>query len=137
VGLAAPGTRSTAFLTELAVQTSALFHAEDKWGAWIGVGYAVPVQKSGRDPTTEIAIDPQPRLDFHAGTVLSLVKQWDLFVDFAVIDRGDLSNPATRLPILDGGFDQKQIMFGVTRHIEASKRHHDDGDEGPLQIGLE
>jgi hypothetical protein len=45
-----------------------------------------------------------------------------------VIDRGDIANPATRLPILDGGFDQKQIMFGVTRHIDAPHRHHDDDD---------
>ena len=68
-----------------------------------------------------MAIDPQPRLDFHAGTVLSIVKEWDLFADFAVIDRGDVANPATRLPILDGGFDQKQIVFGVIRHIDGPK----------------
>jgi hypothetical protein len=139
IGLTAPTTKSSAFLTELAVQTSALFHEPDgHWGAWLGIGYAVPVQSSGRDPTTELALDPQPRLDFHAGTVLSLEKKWDLFVDFAVIDRGDLANPATRLPILDGGFDQKQIVFGVTRHIEAPHHHHDDvGDDEAIQIGLE
>ena len=32
----------------------------------------------------------------------------------AVIDRGDLGAPATVLPILDGGFDQKQLTLGVT-----------------------
>jgi hypothetical protein len=68
-----------------------------------------------------LAFDPQPRLDFHAGTVLSLVKEWDLYADFSVIDRGDLANPATRLPILDGGFDQKQIVFGMIRHIEGKR----------------
>ena len=115
IGLSAPATTSSAFITELAVQTSALFREPSgHWGAWLGIGYAVPVQSSGRDPTTNVAIDPQARLDFHAGTVLSIDRKWDLFADFAVIDRGDLEDPATRLPILDGGFDQKQIVFGVT-----------------------
>ena len=119
LGLQAPNTRDSAFLTEVGVATSALFRVPNgKWGAWGGISYAVPVQHSGSDPTTGLAIDPQPRLDFHAGTVLSLVKEWDLYADFAVIDRGDAANPATRLPILDGGFDQKQIVFGVIRHID-------------------
>lgn len=118
-----------AFMTEVAVSTSAMFREPSgHWGAWLGIGYAVPVQKSGMDPTTGLAIDPQPRLDFHVGTVLAIVKEWDLFADFAVIDRGDASNPATELPILDGGFDQKQIIFGVTRHITVEHHHDDDGD---------
>jgi len=135
LGLTAPNTKSTAFLTELAVQTTALFHEPSgHWGAWLGIGYAIPVQSTGRDPTTELAIDPQPRLDFHVGTVLALVPKWDLYVDFAVVDRGDAGNPATRLPILDGGFDQKQIMFGVTRHIDAPHHRH-DGDGDAMIIG--
>jgi hypothetical protein len=121
LGLQAPNTHDSAFLTEVGVSTSALFSLDRKWGAWGGISYAVPVQHSGTDPTSGLAIDPQPRLDFHAGTVLSLVKEWDLYADFAVIDRGDLGNPVTRLPILDGGFDQKQIVFGVIRHIEGKQ----------------
>ena len=122
LGSRAPNTRDSArFSPRSSATTSALFREPTgNWGAWVGIAYAVPVQHSGSDPTTGLAIDPQPRLDFHAGTVLSLVKEWDLFADFAVIDRGDLANPATRLPILDGGFDQKQIVFGVIRHIEGS-----------------
>lgn len=137
LGLDAPNTQSNAFITEVAVSTTALFHEpRGKWGAWLGISYAVPVQASGRDPTTELRIDPQPRLNFHSGTVLSLVPKWDLFVDVAVIDRGDLADPATRLPILDGGFDQTQIIFGVTRHIEAAPARReivDDPDE--LRLG--
>ena len=134
LGLQAPNTRDSAFLTEVGVATSALFRIPDgKWGAWGGISYAVPVQHRGNDPTTGLAIDPQPRLDFHAGTVLSLVKEWDLYADFAVIDRGDASRPGTRLPILDGGFDQKQIVFGVIRHIEGP--HHDSGgSDDPMQL---
>ena len=135
LGLQAPHTSNSAFLTELGVSTSALFSLDRKWGAWGGISYAVPVQHSGHDPTTGLAIDPQPRLDFHAGTVLSLVKEWDLYADFAVIDRGDLGNPATRLPILDGGFDQKQIVFGVVRHIEGKAPSTPDYDEGAIELG--
>ncbi len=135
VGLTAPGVRDSAFLTELSASTSALFREPSgHWAAWLGIAYAVPVQHSGVDPTTGLMIDPQPRLDFHAGTVLSIVKEWDLFADFAVVDRGDLANPATRLPILDGGFDQKQIVFGVIRHIDAPRRTEASSDA--IEVGV-
>ncbi len=135
LGLTAPGVRDSAFLTELSASTSALFREPSgHWGAWLGIAYAVPVQHSGVDPTTGLMIDPQPRLDFHAGTVLSIVKEWDLFADFAVVDRGDLANPATRLPILDGGFDQKQIVFGVIRHIEGGT--HPDDSSDAMEVGV-
>jgi hypothetical protein len=140
LGLRAPETTSsTAFITEAEIKTTALFREpRGKWGAWLGLGYAVPVQFSGKDPTTEMAIDPQPRLDFHMGTVLALVPKWDIYVDFAVIDRGELNDPATRLPVLDGGFDQRQVIFGVTRHIEGGKRQsYNDYEEngGAIRVG--
>ena len=131
LGLSSPDTtQSTAFLTELSLRTTALFHEpHGHWGAWIGIGYAVPVQYRGKDPTTETWIEPQPRLGFSAGTVLSAVKQWDIYIDFAIVDRGDRANPATQLPILDGGFDQQQVIFGVTRHIDGGKRRGGGGDD--------
>jgi hypothetical protein len=139
LGLSSPkSTKSTAFLTELSVRTTALFHEpKGHWGAWLGIGYSVPLQYSGSDPTTEVAIDPQPRLNFHVGTVLAAVKKWDIYIDIAVVDRGDRNNPATQLPILDGGFDQKQVIFGVTRHIEGKRRApvYDDGSDEPMQLG--
>jgi hypothetical protein len=137
ITLTAPNA-SGAYITEVAVQTAA--HFRDPWGhagGWIGVSYAIPVASHGMDPTTGLAVDPQPRLDLHVGGALSPVPAWDLYVDFAVIDRGDLSNPATRLPILDGGFDQRQIMIGVVRHFEAGDRHHrhDDNDDDRMMLG--
>ncbi|HEY5927963.1 MAG TPA: hypothetical protein VIV11_40025, partial [Kofleriaceae bacterium] len=140
LGLSSPNsTKSTAFLTEVSLRTTALFHEpKGHWGAWIGIGYAVPVQYSGKDPTTEMAIDPQPRLNFHMGTVLSAVKKWDIYIDFAIVDRGDAASPATQLPILDGGFDQKQIIFGVTRHIESRRKprdYDDDDGDGSVRLG--
>ncbi len=120
----------SAFITELAVTGSALVREPSgHWGSWIGIGYAIPVNVHGSDPTTGGELDPQPRLDFRIGTVISL-NRWDLFAEFAVVDRGDLSNPATRLPIIDGGFDQRQVLFGVTRQIESKKkRYHPNYDE--------
>jgi hypothetical protein len=130
IGLNAPKEPS-AFITEVSGTASALFREpHGHWGAWTGIGYAIPVLTRGTDPTTNLALDPQPRLDFRIGTVISL-NQWDLFAEFAVVDRGDLANPATRLPVLAGGFDQRQILFGVSRHINTkkSRRDHDDAYE--------
>lgn len=46
--------------------------------------------------------------------MLSLAKEWDVWMRGAVTDRGDLGSAASVLPILDGGFDQKQLTLGVT-----------------------
>lgn len=126
VSLSAPDAPS-AFISEVAVSGSVLFRDPRGFtGAWVGLGYAVPVAYRGQDPTTGMSVDPQPRLDFRIGAVLSLVDRWDVFAELAVVDRGDVEDPATRLPILDGGFDQRQIIFGVTRHIETKRRGRDD-----------
>ena len=40
-------TNSTAFITELSINTTALFRVPNgKWGGWVGIGYAVPVQRA-------------------------------------------------------------------------------------------
>ncbi|MBS1120007.1 MAG: hypothetical protein H6Q90_2235 [Deltaproteobacteria bacterium] len=137
VALTAPRSTS-AVVTEVSAAATALFREPTgHWGSWVGIGYAIPVHARGEDPTTGLAIDPQPRLDFKIGTVLSLVREWDLFAEYAIVDRGDLANAATRLPILDGGFDQHQVMLGVTRHV-TGKRHRprNDGGDDALQLGL-
>ena len=112
---------------EVVLATSALFREPSgHWGGWVGVAYALPVLSRGADPTTGMDLDPQPRLDLRLGNVLSITKEWDLFAEIAIVDRGDLSNPQTRLPILDGGFDQQQVMIGVTRHLEGPKPRNRD-----------
>lgn len=126
ITLSDKGHRSGLF-TEVAIATSALFREPSgHWGGWVGVAYALPVMARGGDPTTGLDLDPQPRLDLRIGNVLSITKEWDLFAEIAIVDRGDLSNPQTRLPILDGGFDQQQVMMGVTRHFEGPKRKNND-----------
>jgi hypothetical protein len=109
--------RDRAWLVEAGLGGSVLFR--DPWGkvgGWLGVGYAVPVAHDGDDPMSGEALDPQPRLDLHLGTVVALVDEWDVYIDAAVIDRGELDAMATRLPILDGGFDQRQLMIGISYH---------------------
>jgi len=117
-GLSALGTRLSpdagerAWLAEAVLAGSVLFHDPEGWtGGWLGFHYSLPLAHDG-------AIDPQPRIDVELGVVLSFVKHWDVFGRFAVIDRGDADQMATQLPILDGGFDQKQAVFGVTYHSD-------------------
>jgi hypothetical protein len=118
IALTAPGAES-AFLTEGTIAFRAVAHAPNNvWGGWIGFAYALPVLSNGEDPTTGMELDPQPRLDVRVGNVVAVTKQWDLVAELAVVDRGDLSDARTRLPILNGGFDQIQVIFGVTRHFE-------------------
>jgi hypothetical protein len=102
------------------------------YGAWLGVGYAVPAYHHGHDPVGGMLLDPQPRLDIDIGNSVKLADQWDFSIELSIIDRGDLANPATRLPILDGGFDQIQIMVGVTRRLDFADKHH--GISDPLII---
>ncbi len=93
----------------------AIVHAETQlkvpngmFAGVVGVSYALPFAHRSASE-----YDPQPRLDFHVGVIYAVVPDWDLYADYAFIDRGDLSNPATTLPILDGGFDQRQLTLGI------------------------
>jgi hypothetical protein len=111
-----------AWLAEAGLSGSVLFRDPyGKVGGWVGVGYALPIAHDGADPMSGADLDPQPRLDLHVGGVVTLEKRWDLFVDYAVVDRGDMGAMATRLPILDGGFDQRQIILGLNYHMTASE----------------
>ncbi len=104
---------------------------ENVWGGWLGVGYSLPAFHQGHDPVSGMMLDPQPRLDLDLGNAVRLAENWDLVIDLAILDRGDLSNPATRLPILDGGFDQIQFTIGVSRRI-LPKGQRDHGVRDPL-----
>lgn len=123
------------WLTELGVSGQVLFRdPHGHVGAWAGLGYAIPVAARGYDPTTDLKLDPQNRLDFRVGAVVSIVKNWDVFVEYAVVDRGELSDAATRLPILDGGFDQQQAIFGVARHFSGSPKQYANDDDDAMQL---
>jgi hypothetical protein len=108
-------------------------HAETQLGergfaAWVGVDYSLPVA-SGPDSASRTNLrflDPSVRLGLHVGGVISPHRSsWDLFAIYSVVDRGDLERPETTLPILDGGFDQRQLTIGVQHRFGAKS----DDDE--------
>ncbi len=88
-----------------------VFHTpRGEWAMWGGFGLALPAVHSD-------GIDPSTRLDVTIGTVFSAVRDWDLYAAFTLRDRGTTEMPGTVLPIVDGGFDQKQIVIGITRRF--------------------
>ncbi len=95
-------------------------HAEVQFGAegggaWLGIDYYVPVASTTRAE----ALDPNVRLNLELGCVLSPEHtDWDLYVSYAVVDRGNVERPGTTLPILNGGFDQRQWLLGVQYHFD-------------------
>ncbi len=96
---------------DLVGSSELVFHTpRGEWAMWGGLGLALPVVHSE-------GIAPSTRLDVTIGTVFSAVKDWDLYTEFTLRDRGTTDMPGTVLPIADGGFDQKQIVFGITRRF--------------------
>lgn len=91
------------------------FHTpRGEWALWFGTELAFPVAHAD-------AIDPSTRLDLTIGTVYSAVRDWDLYAELTYRDRGTTRMPATILPIIDGGFDQRQIVVGITRRFTPAR----------------
>lgn len=87
------------------------FHTpRGEWAMWFGTELALPVAHAD-------TIDPSTRLDLTMGTVFSAVRDWDLYAEFTFRDRGTTKLPATILPIIDGGFDQRQVVVGIIRRF--------------------
>jgi hypothetical protein len=106
-----------AWLAEVTASGSIVFRApEGAAAAWVGFGFAFPLAHEGMLPGIG-ELDPQVRSDVRIGAVVSLVKKWDVYAEYAVLDRGDNQAPRTMLPILDGGFDQQQLTVGIVRHF--------------------
>jgi hypothetical protein len=99
---------------------------DDNAVMWVGANYALPVASHpGNDDADPVhgSLDPQVRLGLEVGGALSLdTDDWDVYTVFSVLDRGDLEAPNTTLPILDGGFDQQQIVIGVQHRFGPKKR---------------
>jgi hypothetical protein len=87
------------------------FHTpRGEWALWFGTELAFPVVHAD-------TIDPSTRLDLTIGTIYSAVRDWDLYAELTYRDRGTTRMPETILPIIDGGFDQRQIVVGITRRF--------------------
>jgi len=93
-------------------------------GAWVGVDYYIPLASTTRGP----AFDPNNRINLVVGCVLSPRDTgWDLYLSYGVVDRGNVDRPETTVPILSGGFDQRQFTLGVQHRFDlfASKKDRD------------
>jgi hypothetical protein len=128
-GLSFTDASAPVWLEELMTHAEIQF-GEEEGGFWIGVDYYVPVaheSPGGAAPE----IDPNVRLNLELGCVLSPQKTgWDFYVGYAVVDRGNVEHPETTLPILNGGFDQRQWLLGVQHHFDLGDR------EAPLRLGI-
>lgn len=117
-------TEEAFWFAELAAHGEILFQAPDEiLAGWIGVDYRVPVAHApdAPDPLSGGYLDPQPRVNFHLGFALTFLDDWDLFTVLAILDRGDVADPATTLPILEGGFDQRHFVFGLLRRFQTRR----------------
>ncbi len=92
-----------------------VFHTpRGEWAMWAGCEMAFPVVHAD-------TIDPSSRLDLTVGTVFSAVRDWDIYAELTYRDRGTTDMPETVLPIVDGGFDQRQIVVGITRRFTPAR----------------
>jgi hypothetical protein len=95
------------------------------FATWLMFGFHFPLLSR---PTTEMpdaqgrALDPQVRVGMSFGGLIGVTRSLDLFVEASILDRGDLEEPATTLPILSGGFDQQRILFGFNKRFGKRKR---------------
>jgi len=89
------------------------------FGAWLMFDYYVPVLSAPdtADPVSGGFLDPQPRVNFHLGGLIGISPVVDLFIEWSILDRGEIENGPTTLPMLNGGFDQKQLLFGFMRRF--------------------
>lgn len=111
-------------MIEVVARGQTLFMVEDMFGVWLGADFAFPAWHTGEQ--MGVAFDPQTRVDVAVGAVYSVVDDWDVYLQYGIVDRGDLADPATQLPVLQGGFDQRVLTFGLTRHFYGGEDDDDD-----------
>ena len=107
--------------SELRRESHYEIEARGEFAGWLGVDYRVPLATVDEDTM----LDPQVRLNFQLGAMIGYVGKWDLYVIYAVVDRGDVESPDTTLPLLDGGFDQSQLVFGAARRFDLEPKKSD------------
>ena len=106
---------------EIVADGTLLFRAPRGEAAlWVGTQLRFPVGTFGASSFPPGRLDPQTRVNFRLGGVLAYIDGWDILAEFSVTDRGELREPSTTLPILDGGFDQTTLTLGLTRRWQRS-----------------
>ncbi|MDX2086602.1 MAG: hypothetical protein SFX73_02075 [Kofleriaceae bacterium] len=116
-----------AWQAELLAETGiALRDRKGVFAAWFTFTFHFPlIATPGRgspDPATGLVLDPQTRVGVALGALIGVTKTLDFFIETSILDRGDLQDPTTTLPILSGGFDQTRTLFGFNKRFGARKR---------------
>lgn len=116
--------------TELLVQSGiAVREKRGFFASWLAFTFQFPLvarpSPGSPDPASGRVLDPQTRVGVSFGMVLGISRSVDLFTEISVLDRGDVDDPRTTLPILGGGFDQNRIVFGFNRRFGHRRRSHD------------
>jgi hypothetical protein len=96
------------------------------FATWLAFTFQFPLvarpTPGSPDPASMRSLDPQTRVGVAFGMVVGVSRTLDLFVELSVLDRGDVADPKTTLPILSGGFDQNRIVFGFNRRLGKRRR---------------
>ena len=70
-------------------------------------------------------INPQTRADLYARLEVNLATGWKISGSFILGDRGQVENPETILPLLEGGYDQTTFVLGFSyRGVRKSTDQH-------------
>lgn len=96
----------------------------DSQGAfWAALEYRLPWQaspaRSSPDGASGAFLDPNVQTSLQFGGVL-VFREWDVWAAYTIVDRGEIDRPEPRLPMLLGGFDQRQLSLGVQHRFGAS-----------------
>ncbi|WP_437679090.1 hypothetical protein [Sorangium sp. So ce131] len=121
----ADGAAPRSWLGELVVDAEVVLRTPRRaFSSWVGADMRFPLVHDPGDegPGAPGFLEPRTRLNFYVGGAYSYVDDWDVYVRFTVLDRGDKDDPGTMAPILDGGFDQQQITLGVVHRWELGEK---------------
>jgi hypothetical protein len=115
-GLRYDDPREHAWLAEIQTTGEIIFRSpRNEVAFWLGTQFHFPVASDSS--SLLVPLDPETRVSFHLGLVLAYVETWDLQSEVVFWDRGDVDESGTTLPIFDGGFDQVQLLFAISRRF--------------------
>ncbi len=114
-------TANASYTDELFTRVGLSFRDPRKglFAAWANVDYYLPI-------VHDAGLDPQPRVNMRLGALGAVTRNVDLFIEYSILDRGDLEDPATTLPALGGGFDQNTLILGFMRHFGPKRSFYND-----------
>lgn len=92
--------------------------------SWIKIGYSAPLAYDDDviAPVLGVPFTPVRRIHGEIGLAVTVVSGWDVFARVSAMTGSDLDSPGAMLPIVDGGFEQRQFMFGLKRRYRVDGR---------------